>query len=102
RSDVRASDVRFSPAGSKWTVHYRDESLPVCLPLIGDVNVHNALGAIAVGVTLGMPLAKLASRLSDLPQVPGRLEVVAQSPTVLRDYAHTPDALMRALAAIRP
>jgi UDP-N-acetylmuramoyl-L-alanyl-D-glutamate--2,6-diaminopimelate ligase len=102
RSDVRASDVRFSPAGSEWTVHYRDESLPVCLPLIGDVNVHNALGAIAVGVTLGMPLAKLASRLSDLPQVPGRLEVVSQSPTVLRDYAHTPDALMRALAAIRP
>ncbi|HEY3258223.1 MAG TPA: UDP-N-acetylmuramoyl-L-alanyl-D-glutamate--2,6-diaminopimelate ligase, partial [Gemmatimonadaceae bacterium] len=102
RSDVRASGVRFSQAGSEWTVHYRDESFPVCLPLIGDVNVHNALGAIAVGVTLGMPLAKLASRLSDLPQVPGRLEVVSQSPTVLRDYAHTPDALARALAAIRP
>ncbi|HEY3258496.1 MAG TPA: UDP-N-acetylmuramoyl-L-alanyl-D-glutamate--2,6-diaminopimelate ligase, partial [Gemmatimonadaceae bacterium] len=102
RSDVRASDVQFSQAGSEWTVHYRDESFPVSLPLIGDVNVHNALGAIAVGVTLGMPLAKLASRLSDLPQVPGRLEVVAQSPTVLRDYAHTPDALRRALASIRP
>jgi UDP-N-acetylmuramoyl-L-alanyl-D-glutamate--2,6-diaminopimelate ligase len=102
RAEVRASGVRFSPAGSDWTVRYRDESFPVCLPLIGDVNVHNALGAIAVGVTLGMPLAALASRLSDLPQVPGRLEVVSQAPTVLRDYAHTPDALERALAAIRP
>ncbi len=102
RAEVRATDVRFSPAGSEWTVRYRDESFPVCLPLIGDVNVHNALGAIAVGVTLGMSLADLASRLSDLPQVPGRLEVVSQSPTVLRDYAHTPDALERALAAIRP
>lgn len=102
RSDVRASNVKFSPAGSEWRVHYRDESFPVCLPLIGDVNVHNALGAIAVGVTLGMKLAALASRLSDLPQVPGRLEVVSQAPTVLRDYAHTPDALERALAAIRP
>jgi len=102
RSDVRGSHVKFSPAGSEWTVHYRDESFPVCLPLIGDVNVHNALGAIAVGVTLGMKLGALASRLSDLPQVPGRLEVVSQSPTVLRDYAHTPDALERALAAIRP
>jgi UDP-N-acetylmuramoyl-L-alanyl-D-glutamate--2,6-diaminopimelate ligase len=102
RADVRASEVEFSPTGSRWTVHYRDESFPVSLPLIGDVNVHNALGAIAVSVTLGMKLGMLASRLSDLPQVPGRLEVVSQVPTVLRDYAHTPDALERSLAAIRP
>jgi UDP-N-acetylmuramoyl-L-alanyl-D-glutamate--2,6-diaminopimelate ligase len=102
RADVRASEVEFSPTGSRWTVHYRDESYPVSLPLIGDVNVHNALGAIAVSVTLGMKLGVLASRLSDLPQVPGRLEVVSQAPTVLRDYAHTPDALEHALAAIRP
>ena len=102
RAEVRATGVQFSPTGSEWTVQYRDESFPVCLPLIGDVNVHNALGAIAVGVTLGMSLGTLASRLSDLPQVPGRLELVSQAPTVLRDYAHTPDALERALAAIRP
>lgn len=101
-ADVRASDVEFSPAGSQWKVHYRDESYPVSLPLIGDVNVHNALGAIAVGVTLGLQLRMLASRLTDLPQVPGRLEVISQAPAVLRDYAHTPDALERALAAIRP
>jgi UDP-N-acetylmuramoyl-L-alanyl-D-glutamate--2,6-diaminopimelate ligase len=102
RAEMRATDVRFSPAGSEWTVHYRDESFPVCLPLIGDVNVHNALGALAVSVTLGVPLSALVSRLSDLPQVPGRLEVISHSPAVLRDYAHTPDALERALIAIRP
>lgn len=102
QAEVRATGVESSPAGSSWTVHYRDEAYPVSLPLIGDVNVHNALGAIAVGVTLGVPLATLASRLSDLPQVPGRLEVVSEAPTVLRDYAHTPDALERALMAIRP
>jgi UDP-N-acetylmuramoyl-L-alanyl-D-glutamate--2,6-diaminopimelate ligase len=102
RADVRASDVEFSPGGSEWTLHYAGDSYHVSLPLIGDVNVHNALGAIAVGVTLGMPLSTLTSRLGDLPQVPGRLEVISQAPTVLRDYAHTPDALERALAAIRP
>lgn len=102
RAEVRATDVEFSPGGSRWKVHYQNESYDVSLPLIGDVNVHNALGAIAVGVTLGTPLTSLASRLSDLPQVPGRLEVISASPTVLRDYAHTPDALGRALGAIRP
>ena len=44
----------------------------------------------------------LADRLSTMPQVPGRLEVLRESPTVLRDYAHTPDALERALDAVRP
>ena len=83
-------------------LNYDGKSIPVHLPLIGDVNVHNALGAVAVGVTLGMPLEDLARGLANLPQVPGRLEVIAHDPTVLRDYAHTPDAIERALVAVRP
>ncbi len=101
-ADVRATDVRFGSRGSTWNVTASGEKVPVDLPLIGDVNVHNALGAVAVGLTLGVPLADLAARLADLPQVPGRLEMISTNPTVLRDYAHTPDAIVRALAAIRP
>jgi UDP-N-acetylmuramoyl-L-alanyl-D-glutamate--2,6-diaminopimelate ligase len=74
----------------------------VTLPLIGDVNVHNALGSAAVGITFGLSLEEIAASLAVLPQVPGRLEVISRKPTVLRDYAHTPDAIGRALAAIRP
>ena len=102
RAHVRATEVKFSPDGSAWMLNHGGKSLPVRLPLIGDVNVHNALGAVAVGLTLGVPLEELASGLSNLPQVPGRLEVISSSPTVLRDYAHTPDAIERALVAIRP
>jgi UDP-N-acetylmuramoyl-L-alanyl-D-glutamate--2,6-diaminopimelate ligase len=101
-ADVRATNVRFSPRGSAWSVTANGETEPVSLPLIGDVNVHNALGAISVGLTLGMNLKDLAERLADLPQVPGRLEVISHHPTVLRDYAHTPDAISRSLAAIKP
>ncbi|MGE5749296.1 MAG: UDP-N-acetylmuramoyl-L-alanyl-D-glutamate--2,6-diaminopimelate ligase [Gemmatimonas sp.] len=102
RAQVRGTDVKFSPSGSEWNINHRGESVSVKLPLIGDVNVHNALGAAAVGITFGVPLKEIADRLRKLPQVPGRLEVIAQHPTVLRDYAHTPDAIERALAAIRP
>jgi UDP-N-acetylmuramoyl-L-alanyl-D-glutamate--2,6-diaminopimelate ligase len=102
RAHVRATEVRFSPGGSDWLVNYAGQVVPVRLPLIGDVNVHNALGAVAVGLTLGLPLEELARGLSNLPQVPGRLEVIAKDPVVLRDYAHTPDAIERALAAVRP
>jgi UDP-N-acetylmuramoyl-L-alanyl-D-glutamate--2,6-diaminopimelate ligase len=52
---------------------------------------------------LGMSVDEVAERLSSTPQVPGRLEKIADAPCpVLRDYAHTPDALERVLAALRP
>ena len=101
-ADVKATDVRFSPRGSEWTLDVAGDRHPVVLPLIGDFNVANALAAAAAAVALGMPAAAVASRLSSMPQVPGRLEILHESPTVLRDYAHTPDALERALAAVRP
>ncbi len=101
-ADVAASDVRYLPRGSEWTLRIGREELAVRLPLIGDFNVANALGAAAVAFALGVTPARIAAGLSSAPQVPGRLELVSESPAVLRDYAHTPDALNRALDAVRP
>jgi UDP-N-acetylmuramoyl-L-alanyl-D-glutamate--2,6-diaminopimelate ligase len=48
-------------------------------------------------------LSEVVERLAQAPQVPGRMERISDIPcTVLRDYAHTPDALERALATLRP
>jgi UDP-N-acetylmuramoyl-L-alanyl-D-glutamate--2,6-diaminopimelate ligase len=101
-ADVTAAAVRYSPRGSEWTLVAGKERHPVALPLIGDFNVANALAAAAAAWALGIPADVVASRLSTMPQVPGRLEILHEQPTVLRDYAHTPDALERALAAVRP
>ncbi|MCC7003995.1 MAG: UDP-N-acetylmuramoyl-L-alanyl-D-glutamate--2,6-diaminopimelate ligase [Gemmatimonadaceae bacterium] len=101
-ADVRARDVRFTPRGSEWTLETLGGSAAVRLPLIGDFNVSNALGAAGAALALGVPVADVAARLATLPQVPGRLEVLHEHPTVLRDYAHTPDALERACLALRP
>ncbi len=101
-ADVRAADVRYTPRGSAWLLQQGGESRPVVLPLIGDFNVANALGAAGAALALGMSVDQVAGRLATAPQVPGRLELLHDRPAVLRDYAHTPDALARALAAVRP
>ena len=101
-ADVVAAGVRYGPSGSAWTLDIGGNRAPVALPLIGDFNVANALGAAAAAWSLGREVPVIAARLATLPQVPGRLEIVHDRPTVLRDYAHTPDALERALDAVRP
>jgi UDP-N-acetylmuramoyl-L-alanyl-D-glutamate--2,6-diaminopimelate ligase len=101
-AEVHAEDLEFSPKGSRWTLVLAGDRRPVRFPLIGDFNVSNALGAAAAAFALGLRPEVIAKQLGSLPQVPGRLEVVHEHPTVLRDYAHTPDALERALQAIRP
>lgn len=101
-ADVRASNLVFAPSGSTWTLQAGGESTEVSLPLIGDFNVANALAAAAVMWARGMKLDTIGRRLSTLPQVSGRLELLLEHPAVLRDYAHKPDALERALDAVRP
>jgi UDP-N-acetylmuramoyl-L-alanyl-D-glutamate--2,6-diaminopimelate ligase len=102
RADVRAERVQYAAAGSTWRLVTPSGAADVRLPLIGDFNVANALAAGAAAHALGMTTAAIAARLDTQPQVPGRLEIVGERPTVLRDYAHTPDALERALLALRP
>jgi UDP-N-acetylmuramoyl-L-alanyl-D-glutamate--2,6-diaminopimelate ligase len=101
-AEVHAEDIRYTPRGSEWSLVLGPDRAGVELPLIGDFNVINALGAAATAYALGVSAERIGKRLSAMPQVPGRLEVLRDSPTVLRDYAHTPDALSRALSAIRP
>jgi UDP-N-acetylmuramoyl-L-alanyl-D-glutamate--2,6-diaminopimelate ligase len=100
-ADICAKDVRFTSDGSEWRLATPRGSADVSLPLIGDINVENALAAAAAAFALGQTPAAIASRLRTVPQVAGRLEIISTRPTVLRDYAHTPDALERSLKTAR-
>jgi UDP-N-acetylmuramoyl-L-alanyl-D-glutamate--2,6-diaminopimelate ligase len=100
-ADVRAEEVRYMPRGSEWTLATPRGACHVTLPLIGDVNVENALAAAAAALALGRTPKMIADALSTVPQVSGRLEIISRRPTVLRDYAHTPDALERTLRTAR-
>jgi UDP-N-acetylmuramyl-tripeptide synthetase len=84
----------------------RAEPLAVALPLVGDFNLENMLVAIGIACALGVPSEAIAQGIASVPQVPGRVERVgaeiAGAPTVLVDYAHTPDAVEKLLRTVRP
>jgi UDP-N-acetylmuramoyl-L-alanyl-D-glutamate--2,6-diaminopimelate ligase len=75
----------------------------VRLRLLGRYNAWNAAGAFAAALALGVAPERAAAGLAAVAVVPGRLERVAEGQPfeVAVDYAHTPDALERALAAVR-
>ena len=78
-------------------------SLELRLPLLGRYNAWNAAAAFSAARALGIDEARVVAGLAATPAVPGRLErvIAGQGFEVMVDYAHTPDALRRALAAVR-
>ena len=69
---------------------------------VGRFNVSNILGVVGVLIAHGLQLRDALALVADLPDVPGRMEVVGERPLVVVDYAHTPDALEKVLATLRP
>lgn len=104
---VWASDVDLGPDGSAFELHHElggsRGSARVSVPLAGRFNVENALLAAAMALVGGCAADAVASGLASSGPVPGRMEPVesGQPFSVLVDYAHTPDALERVVAAAR-
>jgi UDP-N-acetylmuramoyl-L-alanyl-D-glutamate--2,6-diaminopimelate ligase len=76
----------------------------VSLRLLGQFNVVNAMAVAAVWLALGMSFDDAMNGLENLRPLPGRMERVAVdgAPLVVVDYAHSPDALLSVLQALRP
>ncbi len=102
-ADIRAHDINFSLAGTQFRVVTPGGSIGIQSQLVGEHNVYNILAAIGVGLESGMPLDSIASSLALVNNVPGRFERIDQGQnfTVIVDYAHTDDALLRVLLAAK-
>jgi UDP-N-acetylmuramoyl-L-alanyl-D-glutamate--2,6-diaminopimelate ligase len=102
-ADVMAVDLELSAQGARFELRTPDGRASATLPLLGDFNVHNVLGAAGACLSLGYTVHETVEAMASIPQVPGRLERISEQPCpVLRDYAHTPDALERVLRTLRP
>ncbi len=71
------------------------------LTVVGAVHAENAMAAALACDALGYPADAITRGLGEFPGVPGRFEIIATSPLVVVDYAHTPDGLERTLQAGR-
>lgn len=102
-ADVRLSGARPSMTGSDFVIRLGGREHPAHIPLYGEHNLHNVLGALLAAEALGCDRETLLTLLPDIPGVPGRLEPLrlASGAIAFVDYAHTDDALLRALRALR-
>jgi UDP-N-acetylmuramoyl-L-alanyl-D-glutamate--2,6-diaminopimelate ligase len=100
---VRAMHVALSAQGIELEFDSSWGTGGVTCPLVGDFNVDNLLAVIAVLLDWDVPLDQALRAIAQVHAAPGRMETFggAGSPLVLVDYAHTPDALQKALSAAR-
>lgn len=77
---------------------------PFSCPLLGDFQFENILCAVGIALASGVQLAEISPLLKEMKNIPGRLEVVQttqEQPTVIVDYAHSPDALEKSIQTCR-
>ncbi len=102
---LRADGIAYRDGGLAFEVIEGGQRAAVRSALIGEYNVSNLLAVIGGLRALGVPLAEAAQACAALTPVPGRMQRVEASrpgPEVVVDYAHSPDALEKALVALRP
>lgn len=102
---VRLVEHEHSGLGHNVVIRYGDEDYETHVPLVGDFQVSNALVAAGLVLACGAPGTTVFRALESLTGAKGRLDLVARTrcgASIFVDYAHTPDALKSALAAVRP
>ena len=100
---LSAQAVSYTAQGLCFEVREGEQRVTLQTGLIGDYNVSNLLVVIAGLRALGHGLSDIAAAASQVTPVPGRMQRVSTGagPEVVVDYAHTPDALDKALSALR-
>lgn len=101
-ADIQARDIELHSAGVRAQLFSPWGSGELVTGLLGRFNLANLLAVIAAACTQGLPFADVLAAIPQLRPVAGRMQrVEGGGPTVIVDYAHTPDALEKTLLALR-
>ena len=101
---ISVSELHHDVGGVEFRAHYGDKTARVSAPFFCDFNVENLLAVLAAMIGLGIPFQAAAEALQNVRAVAGRLEQFSggeSRPTVIVDYAHTPDALQGILDGVQ-
>ncbi|MEK6210501.1 MAG: UDP-N-acetylmuramoyl-L-alanyl-D-glutamate--2,6-diaminopimelate ligase [Pseudomonadota bacterium] len=103
RGEIAGHRLDLSTRGLKLEITTPWGAAELDSPMIGGFNASNLLGVLGVLITSDVPLRDAVEALSRVEPVPGRLQMVREpgAPLVVVDYAHTPDALEKALETLR-
>lgn len=98
-ADYQATDIQYKPDGTLFTVH----DIPIKMQLVGEFNVSNGLATISVARELGAEWDAIQTGIADVEMISGRMQRIdeGQDFVAIVDFAHTPNALKRALEAGR-
>ena len=101
---IHARDVKTVEAGMSFEVVEDSSVASIVTDAVGAFNVLNLLGVVAALRDLGFSLQQAVQACEGLQAVPGRMQRLGSfaQPAVVVDYAHTPDAIEKALQALRP
>ncbi|MDH3714225.1 MAG: UDP-N-acetylmuramoyl-L-alanyl-D-glutamate--2,6-diaminopimelate ligase, partial [Gammaproteobacteria bacterium] len=101
---LHAAHVTASTDGIEMELAERFAGQRLQAPLLGDFNALNVLAVATALLALEWSMPRIAAALASCRAIPGRMEKVATAlpGNVIVDYAHTPQALQRALSALRP
>ena len=100
-ADVLARDIRQNGiVGSEYIFCEKNRLFKVKIKLGGAYNIYNSMLAIKAALELGISPATIKDTLITLNSIDGRLEKISDSPIVIVDYAHTPEALLNVLKLI--
>ena len=101
---IRLVDTAIEGLAQALTVEHGGRSFRLRLPLVGGFQVENALVAAGLAIATGSESAAVFAALAQLQGAKGRLDLVGErnGAPVFVDYAHKPDALEKALEALRP
>jgi len=100
---LRAADIHSSVEGLHFRLTAPAGDIPITSTLFGQMNVYNILAAAAVAFSLDIDLNTISRGIQRLAFVPGRLQHVEnkQGLSIFVDYAHSADALKKALQTVR-
>lgn len=100
----KGTNIKVDELGTAFDMETPSGSYHVKMRLIGEFNVSNALAATAALYAKGMPIELIVEQLREIPPIKGRMEKVeTEAPiSIFIDYAHTPDAIEKAISSVEP